>query len=144
MLITDGLFISACSDETRFQGIATPPKGFGDHQQHTTCSDETRFQGIATPDLHHFPPSSRSSPTCSDETRFQGIATLGLTWLNVDLGLLLAVTRPVFRGLRREGPGGPNSLHQLILLAVTRPVFRGLRPSGPPVVRGVETNEPLQ
>jgi len=39
----------ACSDETRFQGIATgmaPPPPMGGPGE--PCSDETRFQGIAT------------------------------------------------------------------------------------------------
>ena len=40
----------ACSDETRFQGIATALEAglFPWREELWTCSDETRFQGIAT------------------------------------------------------------------------------------------------
>ena len=39
----------------------------------------------------------------------------------------LAVTRPVFRGLRRLPPGAVGGGVDAVCLAVTRPVFRGLR-----------------
>jgi len=94
---------SSCSDETRFQGIATlfsritlthpgriplavtrpvfrglRPSLLWKHPPQSwppPCSDETRFQGIAT--LFLWPNNTCSGPTtCSDETRFQGIATL--------------------------------------------------------------------
>ena len=73
-----------CSDETRFQGIATR-EGIhsGWRRATTTCSDETRFQGIATC-LDWLDTSPEGKKTCSDETRFQGIAT-GQTSLIVHL-----------------------------------------------------------
>ena len=44
-------------------------------------------------------------PACSDETRFQGIATIHLRQYNPkDSFFPLAVTRPVFRGLRLVFP----------------------------------------
>ena len=66
----------ACSDETRFQGIATALEAglFPWREELWTCSDETRFQGIATPALT-ISLTSGAKRTCSDETRFQGIAT---------------------------------------------------------------------
>ena len=65
--------------------------------------------------------------TCSDETRFQGIAT-GREGITIRRGIDgLAVTRPVFRGLR-PGPGRSPTHGAPSRLAVTRPVFRGLRP----------------
>jgi len=65
------------------------------------CSDETRFQGIATGQPGR-PQLPGLGPPCSDETRFQGIATI---FVAQDFGFAafsLAVTRPVFRGLRRD------------------------------------------
>ena len=92
-----------------------------------SCSDETRFQGIATPPGPAGPSGLGDRAPCSDETRFQGIATISGSTCS-EISFQLAVTRPVFRGLRpvhrtRE------PFHHLLWLAVTRPVFRGLRRS---------------
>ena len=63
-----------CSDETRFQGIATGCALALIIEPLVPCSDETRFQGIATfSDIKAT--SSFLLSSCSDETRFQGIAT---------------------------------------------------------------------
>jgi len=84
-----------------FRGLR---QGFAPLVQHEgvleSCSDETRFQGIATP--HRGQTTAKDSPvSCSDETRFQGIATITNTRIpSRVLNSQLAVTRPVFRGLR--------------------------------------------
>ena len=66
-----------------------------------TCSDETRFQGIATPFIQTFVSGGSTTSPCSDETRFQGIATYSRAGQLLPAGNGgLAVTRPVFRGLR--------------------------------------------
>mgnify|MGYP007094578017 CR=1 FL=1 len=64
-----------------------------------TCSDETRFQGIATIVSQLIEEAPRQDP-CSDETRFQGIATNFWRGMITHPRGALAVTRPVFRGLR--------------------------------------------
>ena len=94
--------VQPCSAETRFQGIATLPGGCNDHLEViSSCSAETRFQGIATRILCSTMRASWHA-SCSAETRFQGIATHIApppTWKQTES--LLAVLRPVFRGLRR-------------------------------------------
>ena len=119
---------SACSAETRFQGIATCGSG--------QASDEVCLPHLAVlrPVFRGLRLSDRGwihltgHITCSAETRFQGIATFSITALTQPgrLASPLAVLRPVFRGLRRATraamfpePRAP--------LAVLRPVFRGLR-----------------
>ena len=64
-----------CSDETRFQGIATHICCEGADLLSCPCSDETRFQGIATV-MADEAACGAMPKACSDETRFQGIATL--------------------------------------------------------------------
>jgi hypothetical protein len=84
------------------------------------------FRGLRHGLQNRHPSTGRQWQSCKDETRFQGIATpLRQSARPAWLILLLARTRPVFRGLRPSLPlwGGWQSTK----LARTRPVFRGLR-----------------
>ena len=144
-----------CSAETRFQGIATivrlvrlivrlvrlqcrdPFSGDCDFEVNRddqpglimiSCSAETRFQGIATVFLGGgtIPPSHFLSP-CSAETRFQGIATLPSSrgaegWLRFSL---LAVPRPVFRGLRLHLFGFYDDVQRILRVLQCRDPFSG-------------------
>jgi len=124
------ILVHSCSDETRFQGIATNSPGLDDAGiRHPACSDETRFQGIATCcDVVGF--RGRVGGLAVTRPVFRGLRRPRGAILGGKLASRLAVTRPVFRGLRLfqipEPRLGPEARSQL---AVTRPVFRGLRRS---------------
>jgi len=92
---------ATCSDETRFQGIATDqPRRGGPVAEEALAVTRPVFRG-----LRRGAGVVRSlaiiEPACSDETRFQGIATAGRPRCFTYFFSYLAVTRPVFRGLRR-------------------------------------------
>ena len=95
---------TACKDETRFQGIATPgdpgiaPPLAGRRLART----RPVFRGLRLVCLGEVEHLLHFSP-CRDETRFQGIATLTMCSHGASTSRPLARTRPVFRGLRRPG-----------------------------------------
>ena len=102
-----------CSDETRFQGIATL---YCDHrlnrpERNKLAVTRPVFRGLrlryGIEDAHDLLGS------CSDETRFQGIATRILRIAFQTRLKSLAVTRPVFRGLRLylDDPNLASDLH---------------------------------
>jgi len=119
------------------------------------CSAETRFQGIATRSEQQARFCVRANLQCRDP--FSGDCDQRWTPLLTGVReILLAVPRPVFRGLRLRGRGAqcaprpstcsaetrfqgiatlflrhPQVPSHSIGLAVPRPVFRGLRPESP-------------